>query len=202
MQWEEQEDWCRQWAAQPNPAKRYEMLTEARAQSLPWAESAAAMWERRFGTTGKTVPDGYFVWWMDARFAGSRGQGLFGGGKMKKVYAAGLGQLGLDWAAAGGCAAQALLKADLRQMAEQYIRLCRQDKQYNTVAFGLMGMSEEAGIAKIAGDLVMICADYPAKVGLAAEYQPLRHAAAEAFCSLFPTAQLPEELRPEWGGQV
>jgi len=69
--------------------------------------------------------------------------------------------LGMTAAASGDSAMQEALKAEIRHAVRLYIAICRQDRHYSSIVFGLGHMSEESLTAKIRGDIDKIahCVD-------------------------------------------
>ena len=147
-------NWPRVFYDEMDAAARTDMLEEAIRQELdPENDSARQqILKNRYGKKEKNgmMPDRYMQLVLDCVFAANQNRNSARNAKrMKKT----LEDLGMTAAAEGGKALRDALEEEIRHAIRLYVAICRQDRHYSSIIFGLGHMSEEALTAKIKSDI-------------------------------------------------
>lgn len=80
-----------------------------------------------------------------------------------------------------------LLYLEHYHMVDYYINICKKDKKYGSLLFGLGSMSTDKIKEKLAGEIWAMCYGVPAVIGTEKHYQIFRKAAVDAFAMNVPS---------------
>ena len=149
--------WPRIFYDEMDAAARKDMLEEAIRQELdPENDSARKqIFEARYEKKERSgvMPDRYLQLVLECIYAANQKRGS---AKNAKKILKMMEDLGMTAAASGDSALREALRAEIRHAVRLYITICRQDRHYSSIVFGLGRMSEESVTAKIRSDIEKI----------------------------------------------
>ncbi len=91
-----------------------------------------------------------------------------------------------DLCATYGEAGENALHDELYNMTLLYIELCKKDKVYNSLLWGLGHISQTKQAKKIVEEIYEVAEDIPAKIEASDDFRPFTKAALDALRSVYP----------------
>ncbi len=178
--------WPDSYYREREPRLRLELLDAADEQGLTPEDNRVRreLYEIRYPRTGK-VKDTYLKAWIDTRFLSDRkGGGLFKSRSERKLREA-LDPTGIR-AHPEDPRYRRLLYNELYHLGMLYAALCCEDKNFNSVIFGIGQLSEEKVARKTAGEFLDVAVNIPRAYGAGEEYADWTRALKEAYRDMFP----------------
>lgn len=193
MQREYTSEILKKYYQETEPLKRKKYLEESiKAGEQPEENQIRLrIWTLRYQEKSKVKDmsraDGYLKLWMNMKFAaGSNLTGWFSGKRIRRELNQQLEQLGFYELRQQGETAEKLLCEECRHAANLYLKLCKEDKNYNSALLGLMSISQDSLQAKIARDIYVISRKVPKALKMEEEFWAASEAVKEVFLSEYP----------------
>ena len=195
----EERAWVESYEKELDPKKRREILDAAiEAEGLtPANELRRKLLEARYDTVKGQHVDRFIRGWMEMQFIkGSRT--LFGKRGAEKEKERLREDLGLVLAEPYGEEGRQVLYEEFCNGARLFLKLCREDRSYSSLLFGLGRMKESSLTSKLARTFYTAAVEAPQRIGMAEELQEFRRALVDVFREAYPeesaqlTAHVPE----------
>ena len=169
--------------------RRKEMLDSAIENGEGNPEENAVrqkLWALRYGQPKKNMPpaDGYAGLWITMNLWRRDTASRFRVRAAVKELGGMLRQLGIDAPQASGLE-QELVYQELVHAVRLYLSTCAEGS-YNTRFLGMVRLKPEQLLEKIVAEIYGVAYELPEKLGMAAQFAPLRRAAYEAFSAAYP----------------
>ena len=144
------------------------------------------LWALRYGQPKKNMPpaDGYAGLWITMNLWRRDTASRFRVRAAVKELGGMLRQLGIDAPQASGLE-QELVYQELVHAVRLYLSTCAEGS-YNTRFLGMVRLKPEQLVEKIVAEIYGVAYELPEKLGMAAQFAPLRRAAYEAFSAAYP----------------
>lgn len=173
----------------PEPKERLEIL-ESLIEKEGESEKTKIMrafYDHRYVSREKNVPmiDYAIRGWVNISFIAEMTRSRFSRKKIPARVQEVLNDLGKGVADQYGDLGYEIWMKEIRNVCRVYIHLCKTDKGYGSVIFGIGRMKEEKLIRKICFDMVNITHTIPMEAGIT-ELDFLAQASREVFLEEFP----------------
>lgn len=150
------------------------------------------LWNRRYPNAekqyakGKTIVDESLKAWMALDIASADVYSLFGKKKVIREARKQLEILGKDFVSQYGKLGEQIYYEELYQLTWQYMRLCEDDRNYNTLLMGVGRLKPDEYANKVAQNIYRVCYKIPHVLDMQEEFSVFQKAAREAFYDMFP----------------
>lgn len=184
----EERVWVESYEKELDPKKRREILDaaiEAEGRT-PENELREKLLEARYTEFRGQPLDHFIRGWMDLQLLRSASGIFFGKRRMEKERARVREDFKMALAAPYGEAGRQVLFEEFRNSARLFIKLCKEDRGYSSLLFGLGHMKESSLTSKIANSLYTAGVQVPEKIGMAEELKDFRRAVVDAFREVYP----------------
>lgn len=171
---------------------RRSYLEEADRENLTPEENKIRhlLWERRYPGlmegSKSNVKDAFLRSWFDFRYAADSVGSIFLSKKTEKQIEESLKSIGFSAVKEYGEMGEKLLYDELYHMAMLYISLCREDKNYGSLVFGMGKVSEDRLISRIATELARVAVYVPEMLNMTEECRLWTKAIEAAFRDAYP----------------
>ena len=179
--------WVQQYMREPESWKRKEILDQAIAEEgmTPDNELRLKLWEKRYVKQNDREIDTFIRGWVNLNFLESSGKGLFSKNRIEKDKQKILEDWQVALAAEYGETGRQVLYEEFFNLSRLYIKLCEEDKQYNSVLLGLGTMKKEKLVRKIAADVFNAAYNVPNRHNMKEDLALFTKAATEAFYEVY-----------------
>ena len=184
----EEKAWVKEYTEELDSNKRKEILAAAIEEEglTPENELRKAILETRYTETKGQKIDTFIRGWMELQFLSTSRRMLFGGRGMKKEKNRVREDLQLALAEEHGETGRQVLYEEFCHTARLFNHLCREDRGYTSVLFGLGRMKDSSVTKKIANSFYTVAYDVPARIGMEEELKDFSRALADVFSALYP----------------
>lgn len=172
--------------------KRKALLDQA-VQSGEDAEANAIrkeLWEVRYQDKaeagGDARADGYLALWMSMEFNRDAAGKLFGVKNARKQILKNLEKMKFQETAEKSEMHRELLYKECCHLVRTYMKLCTQDRSYNTMLCGLMRIDPDKAEQKLKNDIYQTAVKLPSALKLDGELELIMKAAREVYEEFFP----------------
>ncbi len=193
-------NWPDDYYAETDAKERRRLLERAIKEELSPEEDAVRMklWEKRYGK--REGVDEFLASWLNLQFFANTLKNDRGLRWHKKEVRQIEDMLSRDIEEAYGEVGARLIYLELYHLADQYITICRRDKRYASLLFGMGSMNEGRLKKKIALDLYNVCFCIPSSLRDRKDFDRLRQAAGDCYCAHFPEFSNKYRQMVETGG--
>ena len=175
-----------------DPVKRNRLLAQAEESGEDPQGNAVRreIWEMRYQRVkelGKErYADSFLHFWMTLQFNRDADKRLFGMKNAHKEVQKHLNKLKFEEMRNKSPLHEELLYRECCHLVDLYIKLCREDKAYQNMLFGVMSMSKDRVEAKLRADVYETGIRLPEKIGMEKELDLIVRAARDMFRLHFP----------------
>lgn len=183
--------WEREYCHELHRKKRRAILERAiETEGMsPANELRMKLLEARYGKSKEQKTDYFLRGLMTLKMINAGGRGFFA----KKRIAKDREAIRMDWklelADSYGEIGKKVLYQEFCNVMLLYLKLCNDDRNYNSTLLGIGRLSEETLANKIGRDLYTIAYEYPEELGLKKELASFTEAAKQMFFEKYPDAE-------------
>lgn len=141
--------------------------------------------ERQYAK-GKVIVDEFLKAWMALDIISADVNSWFGRKKVIKETKKQLEILGKDAVSSYGKLGEQIYYEEMYQLTYLYMRLCEDDRNYNTIVMGVGKLKPEEYANKVAQNIYRVCYKLAIGLEMQEEFSVFQKAAQEAFYDMFP----------------
>ena len=174
-----------------DPMKRKALLEKSIQEGQTPEEDAIRkeLWEIRYKETSEADKsrraDGYLAFWMALEYNRKSYGSLFRWRGARKEITKHLKKLKFDEIQEKSPLHKELLYRECCHMVRTYMQLCEEDKNYNSLAFGIMSLSDDKKVEKLRQDIRETAFQLPGAVKMEKELDIVVRAAKEIYSDYF-----------------